>query len=127
MEYNLKEHGDHLETKYANFIRTHFRTYESVWKIFIGNKGNDIKADIQGYPEDKNILRQKFSEHTYTVLQSVILLNRLIEKDIFNKPFANSTDDILDLQDYLVLFFTHLGRIGDHIIDVSNIYNIELT
>ena len=47
-EYNLKEHGDHLEQAYVDFILSHFRTYEAVWKIFIGNKGNDTKADING-------------------------------------------------------------------------------
>lgn len=127
IEYNLKEHGDHLEKAYVDFICSHFRTYESVWKIFIGNKGNDTKADIRGYPADKDFQRQKFSEHTYTVLQSVILLHRLIDKDVFNKPFANSTNDILDLQDYLLLFFTHLGRIRDNVKEASKILSIEVT
>lgn len=81
LEYNLKHHGDHLERSYADFIGCYFKTYEAVWKIFIGNKGNDTKADIQGYSLDKDIKRQNFSEHTYTILQSVILLHRLIEKE----------------------------------------------
>src|SRR5687768_11736304 len=108
MEYNLKDHGDHLERSYADFILTYFKAYEVVWKMFIGNKGNDIKADIEGYPLDKNIKRQNFSEHTYTVLQSVILLHRLIEKGTFSKSISNTTEYILDLQDNLLLFFTHL-------------------
>lgn len=124
MDYNLKEHGDHLEKSYYDFIQTNFRTYEGVWKIFIGNKGNDTKADIRGYPIDKDLQRQKFSEHTYTVLQSVILLHRLIDKGIFSKQFSNLTNDILDLQDYLLLFFTHLGRIMNNVEEASMLLDI---
>lgn len=125
MEYNIKEHGDHLERSYVDFIRTYFKTYEAVWKIFIGNKGNDIKGDIEGYPVDKNIKRQNFSEHTYTVLQSVILLHRLIEKGVFSKAITNTTEDILDLQDNLLLFFTHLGRIMNNIEEASSLLDLK--
>jgi hypothetical protein len=125
MEYNLQNHGDHLERSYADFIQTYFRTYEAVWKIFIGNKGNDIKADIEDYPLDKNIKRQNFSEHTYTVLQSVILLHRLIEKGAFNNSISNTTENILDLQDNLLLFFTHLGRIMNNIEDASSLLDLK--
>jgi len=119
MEYNLKEHGDPLEQTFADFIRTHFRTYEEVWKIYIGNKGNDIRAEIKSYPAERELKRQKFSEHTYTILQSLVSLQRLIDKDIFSKGFVNSVDDILDLQDNLMLFFTHLGRIRDNVQEAS--------
>ena len=32
MEYNLKDHDDHLERCYVDFIHTYFKTYEAVWK-----------------------------------------------------------------------------------------------
>ena len=115
MEYNLKEHGDPLEKSYEEFICTYFKTYESIWKIFVGNKGNNIKADIVGFSEEKDAKRQQFWEHTYTVMQSVILLTRLINKGIFSNKISNTIEDILDLQDNLLLFFTHLGRINDNI------------
>ena len=108
-----------MEQEFSKFIQTNFRTYEEVWKIYIGNKGNDTKAEIEGYPSERETKRQKFSEHTYTILQSVILLQRLIEKEIFSKDFLNTTNDILDLQDYLLLFFTHLGRIRDNVQEAS--------
>ena len=119
MEYSLKEHGDPLEQTFADFISTNFRTYEEVWKIYIGNKGNDIRAEIKNYPKERELKRKKFSEHTYTILQSEISLQRLVEKDIFSKGFVNSVDDVLDLQDNLMLFFTHLGRIRDNVQEAS--------
>lgn len=117
--YNLKEHGDALEKEYADFILTYFKTYEETWKLYIGNKGNDTKSDITGYSNDREEKRQKFSEHTYTILQSLILLNRLIDKDIFTNTAFESVTARLDLQDNLLLFFTHLGRIRDNIKEAS--------
>lgn len=119
MEYSLKKHGDPLELTFSDFIATHFRTYEEVWKIYIGNKGNDIRAQIENYPKERELKRQKFSEHTYTILQSLISLQRLIDKEVFGKGFVNSVNDILDLQDNLMLFFTHLGRIRDNVREAS--------
>jgi len=117
--YNLKEHGDPLEKEYADFIHAYFRTYEEVWKLYIGNKGNNTKADIPGYPNEREMKRQTFSEHTYTILQSVILLHRLISKDSFINATFITPSDRLDLQDNLLLFFTHLGRIRDNVEDAS--------
>lgn len=125
MEYNLKEHGDHLERNYSDFIRKYFNNYEDVWKIFIGNKGNDTKAEIVGISIDLDTKRQNFSEHTYTILQSLILIHRLIEKREFTKTISNTTEDILDLQNNLLLFFTHLGRINDNVESVTHIIDLK--
>lgn len=119
MKYNIGEHGDALEREYHGFINTYFKTYQIVWQLYIGNKGNDKKADIVNYPQNRNTYRQKFSEHTYTILQSLILLHRLIEKDIFKIPTLTSVNQTLDFQDSLLLFFTHLGRIHDNAIHAS--------
>ncbi|MBX9893176.1 MAG: hypothetical protein K2Y12_12710 [Chitinophagaceae bacterium] len=127
MEYNLQYHGDHLERSYFDFIQTYFKTYEAVWKIFIGNKGDDTKADIEGYSTEKNIQRQKFSEHTYTILQSLILLKRLIDKGAYSRSILNTTEDILDLQDNLLLFFTHLGRITNNVEEASALLGLKET
>ena len=108
-----------LEREYADFILTYFKTYEDTWKLYIGNKGNDIKSNIAGYSNDREEKRQIFSEHTYTILQSLILLKRLIDKDIFTKTTFNNVTERLDLQDNLLLFFTHLGRIKDNVEEAS--------
>lgn len=113
--YTLQEHGDAMEKAHAEWIIAHFKPYQDVWSIYIGNKGNDTKADILGYPTCRNRKRQEFSEYTYTVLQSVILLNRLYTNKLFVAKGRLSLKEFLDLQDALLLFFTHLGRIRDNI------------
>lgn len=126
MEYNLKEHGDHLEKKYYDFIQINLPTYELVWKLYIGNKGDDTKADITNYSPDRDKKRQQFSEYSYTILQSVIALNRLTESSFLEQKFENQTDEILDLQNFLLLFFTHLGRINDNVNAASScLLNID--
>lgn len=119
MEYNLKDYGDHIEKAYVDFIQKDFKTYENVWKLFIGNNGNHKMAGIPNYPKERNFKRQKFSEHTYTILQSTILLQRLIKKPIFNNQKVNTIEDFLNFQDDLLLFFTHLGRIRDNVKDAT--------
>ena len=118
MKYNLKDNGDLLEKTYSDFIVPHFPTYEKVWQLYIGNIGNNTKAKIPGYPLEREEKRQKFSEHTYTILQSVILMNRLLEKKVFEKT-PNELDKKLDLHENILLFFSHVGRIRDNITDAA--------
>lgn len=115
MPYNIKNHGDILERTYSDFIMKNFPTYEKVWQLYIGNIGNDSKAEIQNYPADRDVKRQAFSEHTYTVLQSVILIFRLLEKKCFDKIKSLSIEEKLELQNNILLFFAHIGRIRDNV------------
>ena len=118
-ELNIKEHGDQLEREYADFLQEHFKTYEATWKLYIGNKGDNTKSNIAGYPPERDEKRQQFSENTYTILQSLILIYRLINKDVFSKNSTLSIIEKLDLQDNLMLFFTHLGRIRDNLVEAT--------
>jgi len=119
MKYDIKIHGDSLEKEFYEFINTNFSTYTKVWQLYIGNRGNNIKASIEGYPTDRDQKRQEFSEHTYTILQSVVVLSRLTTNEIFEKARLNNIHEVLDLQDCLLLFFTHLGRIRDNTVAAS--------
>jgi hypothetical protein len=74
MEYNFKQNGDPIEQHYAEFVNNYFPTYEQVWKIYIGNKGNDIRSEIKDYPPEREEQRKKFSEDSYTILLSVLCL-----------------------------------------------------
>ena len=118
-ELNIKEHGDQLEREYADFLQEHFKTYEATWKLYIGNKRDNTKSNIAGYPPERDEKRQQFSENTYTILQSLILIYRLINKDVFSKNSTLSIIEKLDLQDNLMLFFTHLGRIRDNVVEAT--------
>jgi len=112
--YNLNDHGDILEKTYSRFITEQFVSYQNVWKLYIGNVGNDTKASIPNYPIDRDKKRQAFSEHTYTILQSVILIKRLLDKRSFENIVDQDFDQKMDLQNNILIFFAHLGRIRDN-------------
>ncbi len=118
-EFNIKEHGDQLEREYADFLQKHFKTYVATWKLYIGNRGDNTKSKIADYPSERDEKRQQFSENTYTILQSLILISRLIEKDVFSKNTIRSLTEKLDLQDNLMLYFTHIGRIRDNVVGAT--------
>lgn len=115
MKYTLINNGDSLERAYANYIIENFSTYELVWQNYIGNVGSNKIAPIIGYDFERNKKRIKFSQHSYTVLQSVILLKRLVEKYENTNKSIKKIGDLLDLQDLLILFFGHVGRIFDNL------------
>jgi hypothetical protein len=119
MKYLLKNHGDALEKSYASFINDYFNIYELVWQNYIGNDGNNLIATITGYDSERNKKRKEFSEHTYTILQSIILLNRLVENYERRDKSIKTIQDILDFQDLLMLFFGHVGRINDNLCDAE--------
>jgi hypothetical protein len=126
MKYNLKDNGDLLEKTYSQFILSYLPTYEKVWQLYIGNIGDDTKAKIPGYPPERKEKRQTFSEHTYTVLQSIVLMNRLLEKKAFEKT-PNDLEKKLDLHEDILLFFSHVGRIRDNITDAATcLLNIDI-
>ena len=120
MTFNVKDHGDSLEKEFSTFIQTEFPTYEAVWKLYIGNRGNDNKALITGYSSNRDEMRQKFSEHTYTIFQSLISIRRLIINEAFKKGEIKDVSHNLDLQDSIVLFFAYLGRIKDNLQDAAS-------
>jgi hypothetical protein len=115
VKYNIKNHGDLLEKTYSTFITDYFPTYEKVWQIYIGNIGNDTKAEIPGYTSEREKSRQAFSEHTYTILQSLVSIHKLLEKRSFHISASLELDEKLSLHDNILLFFTHIGRIRDNI------------
>jgi hypothetical protein len=116
MEYNVQDHGDILEHEAVDFIRTYIPYYEHVWKTYIGNKGNARKADIPNYAFDEK--RQKFSEHTYTVLESSYFLHKISESKIFEKEIA-TFQSYFEFNNAFISFFTHLGRCNDNLLEAS--------
>ncbi len=122
MTYSIEKHGDLLEKEAYSFIKEKFINYELVWQIYIGNTGNAKKAKLPGYPyEDK---RTNFAEHSYTVLESSFIINKILESKIFEKNISNFSD-YLDFNTSFISFFAHLGRMHDTIIKASNILIID--
>lgn len=119
MKYTLKNNGDSLEKAYEKFLNDNFKTYELVWQNYIGNDGNNSIASIPGYDSERNKKRKEFSQHTYTILQSIILIKRLVENYEGRDKSIKTIEDILDFQDLLMLFFGHVGRINDNLYDAE--------
>lgn len=121
MKYNVSNHGDILEVESSEFIRSYIPYYELVWQTYIGNKGNATKADIPGYPFDEK--RQKFSELTYTVLESSYMLYKIIESGIFQKE-VNSFQTYFEFNNSFISFFAHLGRCNDNLLNAATALEI---
>jgi len=114
MKYKLSEHGDSLEKSAASFVNKFLINYEEIWKIYIGNKGDQTKATILNYPITCENLRQEFWEHCYTVLESCILAYNIKKSDAFIKPIIDF-DTYENFNKNLIAFFTYIGRIIEHI------------
>ena len=126
MTYTLQYHGDVLERTHFDFIQNYFPTYEKVWAKYIGNNGLNIKADILGFSNERNEGRQKFSEHSYTILVSFISLKQIIDSlDAFKSLNSKDAKDILRIHDTLLLFFSNLGRINDNLIEAGKHFAVN--
>lgn len=123
MKYTLLMHGDLLEKTFVKFIKDHIPTYEHVWQNYIGNDSQNKIANIMGYDKEKNEKRQRFSEHTYTILQSIILIKRVLEKYNDGNKTITDIEDVLDFQDTLILFFGNIGRIYDNLYAAESCLN----
>jgi hypothetical protein len=110
--FQIKEHGDALEKVAADFIKQTIPYYELVWQIYIGHKGDGTKADMPDYPFVGK--RNRFSQHTYTILESAYLIHTIIESKIFETPIE-TIHDYLEFNKSFVSFFAHLGRIKDNL------------
>ncbi|CAN5466054.1 hypothetical protein BH10BAC2_BH10BAC2_23460 [soil metagenome] len=117
MEYNILEHGDALEKVACNFIRSHFSNYELVWKSYIGNKGNNKKADIPNYNDEKR--REDFSEYSYTVFESAFVMYKIVKSKILSNSIT-TIDQYIEFNKSFISFFAHLGRINDNILNATN-------
>lgn len=121
-EYDVKLHGDYLEQEASDFIRNSFPNYELVWKIYIGNRGNETKAIIPKYKDEEK--RQKFAECSYTVLESMFMASEILG----SQAFAGAIKDLKSYKDFHInymAFFSNLGRIKDNIGKASNLLGLR--
>jgi hypothetical protein len=119
MTYNIHDHGDYLEREATQLVRERFSFYERVWSIYVGNRGNDSMATLPNYPnEDK---RKHFAENSYSVLESVYLLNHILETKVFEKSSNASFKLYVESNLAFITVFALLGRIHDTAIKASNI------
>lgn len=114
MTYTLKLNGDLLERKAASFIQTHLNNYEILWAIFIGNDGTNTIAKMPSISNELQINRKLFSQHHYTVLESLYFMH-LIAEDEKNSSGVSSFNDYRKTMNNLIAFFAYTGRLRDNI------------
>jgi hypothetical protein len=123
MEYKLVIHGDVLEKEASDFVKNHFQNYEEIWKLYIGNKGDQTKALISNYTND--LKRQKFWEHCYTVLESAFLSFNIVKSNVFSNTIKNFSE-YEEFNKNFIAFFSHIGKINDNIINAGQVLGIEI-
>jgi len=122
--YNLEEHGDRLEQAAIDFIRTYIPNYQRVWASYIGNKGDDIMADLPDLNTGEQENRLAFSEFSYTILESVYSIKRMVDKNKFGPLRSFEIEVVQDFKDNLILLFAHLGRIYDNVVNAGTLLGI---
>ncbi len=115
-DWTIVNNGDELEKNSSEFVHKHLQHYEKIWSIFIGHSGNGLMANMsvkgkENIPDQIQKKRVQFSEHHYTILESLCCLRRIKNR---LKDAVLSFDDYMDLQNYLAAIGTHLGRIHDN-------------
>lgn len=116
MNYTLLKNGDSLEKEAVKFVNVNLTNYELLWSIFIGNNGYNKMATIPNISDDLNEDRMYFSQHHYTILESLYFMHKIqLEEENSNGIF--SIEDYRKITNNLISFFAYTGRIRD------NIYN----
>lgn len=122
MTYSVQSHGDIIEKAAAKLIAEKFPYYELVWQSFIGNKGNNTLADMPGYPNEQK--RKNFAENSYTVLESIFLIDQIVKSKVFEKTLTNF-DEYIEFNKSFITVFALLGRMHDTVIKASDILKYD--
>lgn len=113
MALDIAVHGDVLEKKFANLIKTQLPYYEEVWKRFIGNDGTAHAIEIPKINEKESQDRTIFSQCSYSVLESVVCIQLLIQELHGISLPHKSVEDYLKINTLFLAFQAHAGRIRD--------------
>lgn len=127
--YSVSKHGDWLEQMSADFINSNIPAYEIIWQNFIGNLGNAAMAEIKGINPDDEKMRKDFSEHHYTILESLYFM-QLIVDDETKTIEVNSFEDYRRIINQLISFQAYAGRLRDNMeacyLAISNPYESKI-
>jgi hypothetical protein len=123
--YRVSKDGDWLEQKAADFIISSIPAYEIIWQNFIGNIGNATMAEIKGISHDDEKMRKDFSEHHYTILESLYFMQLIIDDETKTKE-VNSFEDYRRVINQIMSFQAYAGRLRDNMeacyLSISNSY-----
>lgn len=122
MTYLIDKDGDALEKAAGTFIKEHLINYEKVWQLYIGHDGLGQRAKMPMY--DKEDMRQSFSEHTYTMLESLFSVFRIAQRDFVDIYSKDAIDKYLEVIDLYLLFYAHIGRARDNIYEACSVIGL---
>lgn len=111
MGFSIKVHGDILEREYYDFIQQYVPAYELIWKIYIGNDGQNQMIEIPSLSSKEKERRYFFSQYHYTALESLVLMD-ITKKRILESKVTNIKEN-LEVFNYLITYIAHAGRIYD--------------
>ncbi|MBK8241891.1 MAG: hypothetical protein IPK88_00575 [Saprospiraceae bacterium] len=122
MQYDLEKHGDSFEKNVFGFIREKIPAYEENWKLYIGHRGKGRMAEITGLSEVEEKERVNFSQHHYTILESIYLMHLISKDDIFNSPVL-SFWVYSEINIKIIAYHALAGRLKDNF---SNCFELML-
>ena len=114
------EQGDYLEVNFKEIIRQLIPNYETIWGKYIGHDGNGRMVKVEGLSSDENTEREKFAEHFYTCMESVICMQN-ISNECTSINLANPTEYLILLNSFMA-FQAHAGRVRDNAIKLLSLH-----
>ncbi len=114
------EQGDYLEVNFKDTIRQLIPNYETIWGSYIGHDGNGRMIHVDGLTNDENTKREKFAEHFYTCMESIICMNS-ISDECTTTNLANPPE-YLNLLNSFMAFQAHAGRVRDNAIKLLTLF-----
>lgn len=90
--FDITKHGDPIEISNSEFITNKINGYKNIWEFFIGNN-NGYPPNVKGLTKEQSVNRFKLAENNYTVLYSLLSIQRklnfyLVDKNQQNNPLA---------------------------------------
>lgn len=116
--------GDKLERTYSNWISENFPNYGYLWSKYFGNNGVNQLLPVANETPDESEKRMSFSEHSYTIFESIISLS-IVEKKVTNLQENVSSlevEEYLELNNQFLLMYAQIGKVWDNIISMREIY-----
>lgn len=123
MNWTLRKHGESLEKAAASFVRKLIPHYQKIWASFVGHKGDGTMADAIIISEAHNLIRKKFGEHHYTVLESAFFMYRLTQDEV-KMETIKKFEDYRRLNNSLIAFYAYAGRMVDNLTSCFHIMGL---
>lgn len=111
--YILRKHGDWLERQASDFIEKYLPSYELNWSSYIGHQGNGKMAEMKENSEEEELRRMDFSQHHYTILESIFFM-WLIVNELNQKKEVDSFDSYFNLNMRMMSYHAYFGRLRDN-------------